>query len=78
MDDNLVAREQSVLDALKRGAKVPEEVAIEFVEARQALQLSVLADTYGGLLGPDAVSKQTADKGDRYERALTDLEGAVN
>lgn len=67
-------REARIIEAVKAGAKPDPGVAAELVRAKLALQRNVLADSYGGLLGPDSLGQQTNEAGERYERALTALE----
>lgn len=79
-DLDFQARENRVTEKLKSEVDVsslPAGVAKEFVEAKQSLQLNVLADSFGGLMGPDSLGAATDEAGARYERALVALEKAV-
>lgn len=71
------ARENRILAEIKRGKKPSTEVAAEFVRAKLDLSRSVMADTLGGLFGPDVSSVETKDLGKRYEHALAALEKEI-
>jgi hypothetical protein len=74
-------REDRILAKFKSGEvttqDLPAKVVEEFVNAKQVLKVNVLADTFGGLMGPDALGAATSEAGARYERALAALEEAV-
>lgn len=71
-------REQRVIKAIRdEGKQFSKEAATEMVGAKQQLQLAVLGETAGGLLGADALGPASEQAGARYEAALAALEAEL-
>lgn len=76
-DPNYEAREAKIIAEIKAGATPSPDVAKRFVTAKTQLKLGVMADTFGGLMGADAIGSDTMKRGDEYENALQALEVEV-
>jgi hypothetical protein len=75
---DLEARQARLAEAIKSYGKQPsKDAAIDYVEALLALRRSVLAESLGGLLGPDSLGAQSDALMTRVERALDQLEAEL-
>ena len=73
--------EDSILARIKADPEValniPAEVAAEFVKAKTALQISVIASDPLGMAGPQTLTPEQDAAAERYMAALTALDAAT-